>query len=424
MATTREVPMDLTALPIQQCPKQNIFALIYGEGGTGKGQLALRIAHRLTAPHGGHIVALEADGLRMRHHALRPDGTGFTWRPIVFPTANPDRLTKVIGELADAAAAAQVPIAVIVDGASRFWNDPHGFKDRAEEYGGTNSKGQANLKGWGPVKAEEKALFNNLNRLKMHAHIIMCFEQANEFVKQEPVGVKLDARKGITHEADFIFRMERALKQETAAHDTNLRKGATDVHRAIVEKTALVKLRPKDDGTVDFRYAMPTGTVFADPGPEIADLMLAELDGIENTVAAEASAYLQQLQDADAHVLREAWLWVRDGSWWPEEVKEKVKADISSLATSAPTTTAVAAKPVAAAQYTWEALTINSPIPEWKDAAEKILDAERDEVEKFEAHATACERLDDVIGYVNGRKEELDVADSVAGGGQPHEDPA
>jgi hypothetical protein len=416
--------MDLTALPIQQCPRQNIFALIYGEGGTGKGQLALRIAHRLTAPHGGHIVALEADGLRMRHHALRPDGTGFTWRPIVFPTANPDRLTKVIGELADAAAASQVPIVVIVDGASRFWNDPHGFKDRAEEYGGTNSKGQANLKGWGPVKAEEKALYNNLNRLKMHAHIIMCFEQANEFVKQEPVGVKLDARKGITHEADFIFRMERALKQETTAHDTNLRKGATDVHRAIVEKTALVKLRPKDDGTVDFRYAMPTGTVFADPGPEIADLMLAELDGIDNTVAAEASAYLKQLQTADRHVLREAWQWVRDGAWWPEEVKENVKGAINELATGSSTTPTQAAPAAPQTQYAWEALTINSPIPEWMDAADKILDAERDEVEKFKAHATACERLDDVAGHLHNRTEELNAMEGITGNDQLYKDPA
>jgi len=423
MATiTREVPMDLTALPIQQCPKSNIFALIYGEGGTGKGQFALRLAHRLTAPHGGIIVAIEADGDRMRHHARRPDGSGFIWRPIKFPKANPDRLTKVVGELADAAAVATVPIAVIVDGASRFWNDPHGFKDRAEEYGGTNSKGQANLKGWGPVKAEEKALYMNLQRLKAYAHVIMCFEQTPEFVKQEPVGVKLDARKGITHEADFIFRMERHLKQEATAHETNLKKGAADVHRAIVEKTALVKLRTKDDGMVDFKYPMPTGTVFVDPGPAVADLMLAELDGLDNTVEAETSAYLEQLQGADQHVLREAWLWVRDGAWWPEEVKETVKAAINALATgtSAP---APAAAPTEEMPYAWGSLTINSRVEEWIDAAEKILDAEREEVEKFETHATLHERLDDVIGYVKNRKEELNVAEGVAGSGQPHQDP-
>jgi hypothetical protein len=423
VAITREVPMDLTALPIQQCPKSNIFALIYGEGGTGKGQLALRIAYRLTAPHKGHIVALEADGDRMRHHALRPDGTGFPWRPIKFPKANPDRLTKIIGELADAAAVATVPIAVIVDGASRFWNDPGGFKDRAEEYGGVNSKGQANLKGWGPVKAEEKALYMNLQRLKMHAHIIMCFEQTGEFVKQEPVGVKLDARKGITHEADFIFRMERHLKQEATAHETNLKKGAADVHRAIVEKTALVKLRPKDDGTVDFKYPMPTGTVFIDPGPALADLMVTELDGIDNTLEAETSAYLEQLQTADRHVLREAWQWVTGGAWWPEEVKEQMKAAINELATGGTPAPAQAAAATAEMPYAWGSLTINSRVEEWVDAAEKILDADHKEVKEFEAHAKTCERLDDVIGYVNNRKEELEVADTVAGSGQPHEDP-
>lgn len=423
MATiTREVPMDLTALPIQQCPRLNIYALIYGEGGTGKGQLALRIAHRLTAPHGGHIVAIEADGDRMRHHARRPDGTGFTWRPIKFPTANPDRLTKIVGELADAAAVATVPIVVIIDGMTRFWNDPHGFKDRAEEYGGTTTDGKAKLRGWGPVKAEEKALFMNLLRLRQHAHVICCLEQANSFNKQqEQIGVKVDARKGITHEADFIFRMDRHLAQADIEHKANVKQGATDVHRAIVEKTALVKLRPKDDGMVDFKYPMPTGTVFIDPGPELADLMLTELDGIDNTLEAETSAYLEQLQTADQHVLREAWLWVRDGAWWPEEVKDTVKTAINALATGTP-----APAPAAAADevpYAWGSLTINSRVEEWMDAAEKILDAEHDELEKFEAHAALHERLDDVIGYVNNRKEELNATDSVSGSGQPHQDP-
>lgn len=425
MAITREVPMDLTALPIQQCPRLNIYALIYGEGGTGKGQLALRIAHRLTAPHGGHIVALEADGDRMRHHAKRPDGTGFTWRPIKFPKANPDRLTKVVGELADAAAVATVPIVVIIDGATRFWNDPNGFKDRAEEYGGTTTDGKAKLRGWGPVKAEERALYLNLRRLREHAHIIMCFEQIGDFSKQqEQVGVKLDARKGITHEADFIFRMDRQLSQADIEHKPNVKQGATDVHRTIVEKTALVKLRTKDDGMVDFKYPMPTGTVFMDPGPALADLMLAELDGIDNTLEAETSAYLEQLQTADRHVLREAWQWVAGGAWWPEEVKEQVKAAINELATGGSPAPAQAAAATKETPYAWGSLTINSRVEEWVDAAEKILDADHKEVKEFEAHAKTCERLDDVIGYVNSRKEELEVTESVAGSGQPHEDPA
>lgn len=415
----REVPMDLTALPIQQCPKSNIFALIYGEGGTGKGQFALRLAWRLTAPGGGIIVVIEADGKRMRHHALRPDGTGFLWRPIVFPVANPDRLTKIIGELADAAEAASVPITVIVDGASRFWNDPGGFKDRAEEYGGTNSKGQANLKGWGPVKAEEKALYDNLHRLKMHAHIIMCFQQAAEFVKQEMVGVKLDARKGITEEADFIFRMERHLKQEATAHETNLKKGAVDVHRAIVEKTALVKLRPKDDGLAEFKYPMPTGTVFVDPGPAVADLMLAELDGIADTVEAETSAYLEYLKEhADRHVLREAWLWVRDGSWWPQEAKDKVIEAINGLgelakqaASGAPET--APAEP-AQPRYAWEALTMNSRVEEWDDAAEQIMEADTAEVQAFKAHATTAQQYDRVAAHILAREEELQTYEGVA----------
>jgi hypothetical protein len=406
--------MDLTVLPIQQCPKSNIFALIYGEGGTGKGQYALRLAHRLTASGNGIIVAVEADGDRMRRHARRPDGTGFLWRPIKFPVANPDRLTKVIGELADAAEAATVPVAVIVDGASRFWNDPGGFKDRAEEYGGTNSKGQANLRGWGPVKAEEKALYNNLHRLKAHAHIIMCFEQTPEFVKQEPVGVKLDARKGITHEADFIFRMERHLKQEDTAHETNLKKGAADVHRAIVEKTALVKLRPKDDGLADFKYPMPTGTVFVDPGPAVADLMLAELDGIDNTLEAETSAYLEQLKSADYRALHEAWLWVRDGSWWPQEAKDKVNEAIAALGKQAAAgnpepAPAKAAEP----RYAWQALTMNSRIEEWTEAAEKILDADTEELQAFKEHAQVHQQYDTVAGHIHTREEELKALEDI-----------
>lgn len=415
MATVREVPMDLTVLPIQHCPKSNIFALVYGEGGTGKGQFALRVAHRLTAPAKGIIVAIEADGKRMRHHARRPDGTGFLWRPIVFPVANPDRLTKVVGELADAAEASAVPVAVIIDGASRFWNDPRGFKDRAEEYGGTNSKGQANLKGWGPVKAEEKALYDNLHRLKMHAHVIMCFQQTGDFFKQELVGVKLDARKGITEEADFIFRMERHLKQEDTAREANLKRGAADVHRAIVEKTALVKLLPKEDGLASFHYAMPTGSVFIDPGPEVADLMLTELDGIADTIEAETSVYLAQLKGADDYTLREAWLWVRDGSWWPVETKTEVQKAIHALSSQeAVETSQVAPEPAAAHQYEWEVLTINSRIEEWMEVAEKILDAEADEVQAFEAHATRHQRYDAVAGHVNNRKEELAVYQKTA----------
>lgn len=420
VTTAREIPMNLAVMPIQQCPRSNIFALVYGEGGTGKGQFALRMAHRLTAPHGGLIIAIEADGDRMRHHAKRPDGTGFTWRPIKFPVANPDRLTKIVGELADAAEAATVPIVVIIDGASRFWNDPGGWKDRAEEYGGTTKDGKAKLRGWAPVKAEERALYLNLRRLKQHAHIIMCFEQTPEFNKQEQVGVKLDARKGITHETDFIFRMERHLKQEDTAHETNLRRGAADVHRAIVEKTALVKLVTKEDGMANFKYAMPTGTVFIDPGPEVADLMLTELDGITDTVEAQTSAYLDQLREADEHTLRDAWMWVRDVAWWPPEAKEEVKSAITGLATAASTDAAAEAsqEPPAAPLWGWQALTLNSRTEEWQEAGNQILDAQRDEVEAFREHAKACERFDLVASYVQGRIDELDATDHIAPSGQ------
>jgi hypothetical protein len=407
----------LTILPDQQKTRANVYAGIYGEGGTGKGQLALRIAHRLVAPAGGLIVVIEADGKRMRPHAKDAAGNGFTWKPIVFDEADPIKLVRALHELADAAEASPVPMAVIVDGMTRFWNDPMGLKWRNLNIHAKKltRDGKSDLSSWVPTGEEEHTIYRALRRLHAQAHVILCLEQSNVFSGQKAAGIGPDFRKGLAHELGFLFRMERYLGQTTTEHEARVRdvEAAKSAHRAIVEKTPLVTLHAHNDGTVDFEYPMPTGQIFEDPGFEIADLMVAELDGIEDSAEAEAAHFLAHLDGQSRENLLAAYGAVSQGiKGWPKHVVDSTCAAIVEmglkLADNKPAATPVPAAEVMAG-YAWSGLTGASTEEEWGEAAVALMeDADETELAAFEKTAIGYGRFSEEIRrLVAARGEEL-----------------
>lgn len=408
--------MDLTMLPDQTRPRSNVFAAIYGEGGTGKTQMALRMAHRLTAAEDGIIVAIEADGDRMRFHAeSRPGaGDGFRWKPIRFDQEfNPLELGAVLNELAEAAADFAGPVCIIIDGATKFWSGHGGLRWRNDHvHARTTKSGKLDtFSGWQTTGEEEQQLYATMRHLKKHAHLILCLEQSNERdAKEQLIGVKMDFRKGLSHVIDFIFRTERYFGQQDTSHDPAARGAARDIHRAIAEKTPLGHATPQPDGTVDYSYPLPTGTVFPDPGAEVVDLILKELCAAEDNAEAEAQAFLTTLQDRSRTDLLEAHRWVKHYAPWPDDIRSATMDALVELGTSAraaeiqqqntdpettpdqPDTTELTAE--------WADLVTGSDIDEWLYTAAHLCRDEPDrenQIRRFAAFiawATGQDRLD------------------------------
>lgn len=387
-------------------PRANLFAALYGPGGSGKTLLALKMAHRLAAETGAEIVFIESDEGRANFYSE------FAFRPIPFRERFPVlELIEHINTFTEMVREEPNSIVMIIDSLTPFHTGAEGLNDRnnnvyAKDFGGNTWSAWSKT---GPL--EEDPMYAAMRRFTKFGHMILCLEEGNDYSGKDLVGVKPKFRDGFGHRVDTLIRVERYFSQNVTKREEKPKPGSavTDTHRAIIEKVSIAWNKPKSDGTVESEYPIQTGTIIADPQGNIASQLLEYINKGAENYQEVIDEYLVSLKDADRDGLLKAYEYAKRVAW-PEEHRKTLMEAIVALGNKAPgailSTPATAVPPME--HYSWSKLTADHADGNWLDAAEGLDECESDiELDAFLAWAAACGHAEAVRGLVNNRKQEL-----------------
>lgn len=392
-------------------PRANLFAALYGPGGSGKTLLALKMAHRLAVETGAEIVFIEADEGRADFYSE------FEFRPIPFrDTFSVLELIEEIDTFTEIVREEPNSIVMVIDSLTPFHAAKGGLNDRNNNHYAASFKGNT-WSAWsktGPL--EEEPMYAAMRRFTKHAHMILCLEESNDYGGGDKViGVKPKFRDGFSHRVDTLIRIERYFHQSVTKNDEKLKPGssaANDVHRAIIEKVSIAWNDPQPDGTVKSEYPVETGTLIPDPQGNIATQLLEYINKDAENYQGAIEEYLNGLKDADRDGLLKAYGYAKRVAWPPQHRQALMDA-IVALGSKFQTTSEVAAEtlePTAPIEhYEWSALDMNHPVEQWLKIAEMLNEhCESDiELDAFLEWAGKCQRADNVRGLIENRKVEL-----------------
>lgn len=390
-------------------PLSYLLMLLYGPEGCGKTLLALKCAHRLVAPVGGTIVAIDADEGRINYYSE------YQFRPEPFrETFSARTLIEKIDEYTAMAREAPGTITMIIDSVTPFWERKGGIKEINDTINVEPFKGNT-WSAWSITGPQEvDPLYMAMRRFTKYGHMIICAEQGPDYEKNKIVGVKPKFRDGFGHRVDFVLRAERYFSQEVTARDETPKDAATSSHRVIIEKVTIARSKPQPDGTVESEYPVKTGTVVPDADGETAARLLEYLNEGAGNYQEVIDEYLEDIKDADRDGMLKAYNYAQHVAW-PEEHREALTNAIVALGSkfqaaeaAAPTPSAEAASGPAE-QYSWSYLTVNHPVEEWEKVAADLETHCKSEIEldHFLALATHHERWGNVHELIDNRKAEL-----------------
>lgn len=316
-------------------PKSNLFALLFGDPGSGKTLTALEWALELTDNNPDRILVVDVDSSRTESYLPSgPDANdGIPFQSVSI--ANHYSVNYLIDVLS-VAAQEQFEV-VIVDKVTPFWSGPGGLLSRNVAYADEMYRQRGRDSGnthaaWARTGEDERALYDAFrNYVSGAGHLILIADQKDATAEGgiDPIGLRADFRANLGKEVDLIMHQhtnvlpflpqpERVKPNKSGSVEKMLSESADvsgEMHHLRVIKSTLTRLSVDND-KIDKSPILRVGDVVTAPGRDVARMIKDHLsssnapsvvDRISQSLARSKFPEINDLDTLDRDALVALW---------------------------------------------------------------------------------------------------------------------